>query len=139
MKSSPKLKPIVAAAIVLGVCCLLTAWLACMGLYGAVSYSALRRARDFGICMALGAPRWGVVRMALREGLTHAALGVGGGVLLGTLMLISTAHLVGAMPRVGVGAICLLTASITAVLVLASFGPARLATSVDVSRVLRQS
>jgi ABC-type antimicrobial peptide transport system permease subunit len=77
--------------------------------------------------------------MALREGLMHAALGVGGGVLLGTLMLISAAHVIGAMPRLGIGAICLLTASMTAVLVLASFGPARLATSVDVSRVLRQS
>jgi predicted permease len=127
------------AAIVLGVCCLLTAWLACMGLYGAASYSTLRHARDFGICMALGAPRWRVARMALREGLMHAALGVGGGVLLGTLMLISAAHVIGAMPRLGIGAICLLTASMTAVLVLASFGPARLATSVDVSRVLRQS
>jgi predicted permease len=127
------------AAIVLGVCCLLTGWLACMGLYSAVSYSALRRARDFGICMALGAPPWRVVRMALREGLTHAAVGVGGGVLLGTLMLISTAHVIGAMPHLRVSAICLLAASMTAVLVLASFGPARLATSVDPSHVLRES
>jgi ABC-type antimicrobial peptide transport system permease subunit len=77
--------------------------------------------------------------MALREGLTHAAVGVGGGVLLGTLMLISTAHVIGAMPHLRVSAICLLAASMTAVLVLASFGPARLATSVDPSHVLRES
>jgi ABC-type antimicrobial peptide transport system permease subunit len=109
-----------------------------MGLYGAVSYAALRRARDFGVCMALGAPRWRVVHMALREGLTHAAVGVGGGVLLGTLMLISTAHVVGAMPRLGISAIGLLIASMATVLLLASFGPARLATSVDPSQVLRQ-
>jgi hypothetical protein len=126
------------SAVVLGICCLLTGWLACMGLYGAVSYAALRRARDFGVCMALGAPRWRVVHMALREGLTHAAVGVGGGVLLGTLMLISTAHVVGAMPRLGISAIGLLIASMATVLLLASFGPARLATSVDPSQVLRQ-
>jgi len=49
--------------------------IACVGLYGTVSYNVARRTGEIGIRMALGAQRAGVVRMALREVLVLVAGG----------------------------------------------------------------
>jgi putative ABC transport system permease protein len=43
--------------------------LACLGLYGTLSYSVAIRQREIGLCMALGAPRGQIARQFLREGL----------------------------------------------------------------------
>src|SRR2546423_4829114 len=60
--------------------------IACVGLYGAVSYNVARRTGEIGIRMALGAQRGGVVRMVLREVLALAVVGlaIGMAVALGT-------------------------------------------------------
>jgi predicted permease len=50
--------------------------IACVGLYGTVSYNIARRTVEIGIRMALGAQRGSVVRMVLREVCVLAALGV---------------------------------------------------------------
>ena len=50
--------------------------IACVGLYGAVSYNVARRTGEIGIRMALGAQRGGVVQMVLREVLVLAAVGL---------------------------------------------------------------
>ena len=50
--------------------------LACVGLYGLMSYAVLRRTGEIGLRMALGAPRLQVLRMILRESLTLVCLGV---------------------------------------------------------------
>lgn len=50
--------------------------IACVGLYGAVSYSVERRTSEIGVRMALGAQRGTVVRMILREVLALAAVGL---------------------------------------------------------------
>src|SRR3989449_8881539 len=50
--------------------------IACVGLYGAVSYNVVRRTGEIGIRIALGAQRAGVVRMVLREVLFLVAGGV---------------------------------------------------------------
>jgi putative ABC transport system permease protein len=56
--------------------------LAAVGIYGVMSYSVSRRARELGIRVSLGAGRGEVLRMLLREGfllsLSGVALGMAG-------------------------------------------------------------
>ena len=55
---------------------LLALGIACVGLYGAMSYNVARRTSEIGIRMALGAQRGRVVWMVLREVLLLAAVGL---------------------------------------------------------------
>ena len=49
--------------------------LACLGLYGTISYGISRRVRELGLRMALGADRGSVQRMIMKEALTLVLIG----------------------------------------------------------------
>ena len=55
--------------------------LACLGVFGVVSYGAALRTKEIGIRMALGAPRTSIVRILLRQLTWPTTLGMllGGG------------------------------------------------------------
>jgi ABC-type antimicrobial peptide transport system permease subunit len=51
--------------------------LAMIGLYGVLTFSAERRTKEFGIRLALGAPRWAAGGMILSEALVLSLAGLG--------------------------------------------------------------
>ena len=80
--------PRMAATLLLAIGLLAVA-LACVGLYGMVSYSVTRRTREVGIRLALGAERREVVGMVVKSGL--ALVVVGGVVGLGLAVVAGSA------------------------------------------------
>jgi len=59
---------------------LVAVFLACMGIYGLMSYAVVHRTNEIGIRMALGAQRGQVLRLIMRQGFLLAAAGVAVGV-----------------------------------------------------------
>jgi ABC-type antimicrobial peptide transport system permease subunit len=72
--------------ILLGVFAALALLMACVGIYGVISYLTAQRTHEIGLRMALGAERRHVLQMVLGEGAKMAVLGVGIG-LAGAFVL----------------------------------------------------
>jgi predicted permease len=111
--------------------------LACVGLYGLLGYSVVRRTREIGIRMALGAQRRGVLWMIAGRALRLVAVGVAVGLpaaWVGSRWLRSMLFgLTPTDPGVIAGAIVLLALAG----LLAAYFPARRATRVDPTTALR--
>jgi ABC-type antimicrobial peptide transport system permease subunit len=111
--------------------------LACIGLYGIMSYTVAGRTREYGVRMALGARREDVMRLVLREGMLLVAVGLAVGVplsLAGSRLLHGFLFgLRSSDPLSLIAAIVLLGI----VAALAGFIPARRATRVDPMVALR--
>jgi len=116
---------------------LLALVLACVGLYGLLSYEVSRRTREIGIRMALGAHRETVLKLILRQGLVLAIVGavVGIGVAGGVMRyLASMLYDVRANDPVTMIAVAVL---LTVVALAACYIPARRAMRVDPMVALR--
>lgn len=111
--------------------------LACIGLYGILSYAVARRTNEIGIRLALGAQRGNVVWLVLRE-----ALGlVAGGIVVGLLAAVFATKLAdsllfGLKPNDPLN-LALAALLLLAVATLAGYLPARRATRVDPMMALR--
>jgi ABC-type antimicrobial peptide transport system permease subunit len=116
---------------------LLALLLACLGLYGLLSYDVVRRKREIGIRMALGAEPLEVTRLILGRGikltLAGVILGVSGGLAI-TRVLSSLLFEVKPADLPTYAAVSLLLATVA---LLASYIPASRATKVDPMVALR--
>jgi predicted permease len=111
--------------------------LACIGLYGLLSYEVSRRTREIGIRMALGAQRGGVLRLVVGQGIVLAITGamVGIAVALGvTRYLKSMLYGIHANDPATIAGVAIL---LTLVAVAACYIPARRAMRVDPMVALR--
>lgn len=129
--------PLRAGAWVAGSFAVLSLLLAGLGIYGVMSYATAQRAREIGIRMALGAQAGDVLRLALRQGLALALIGLTlglAGALAVTQLMKSVLYGVSATDAATFGGVTLLLALI---LLLACYVPAQRATRIDPLVALR--
>jgi len=111
--------------------------IACVGLYGSVSYSVARRTSEIGIRMALGAQRAKVIHMVLRE----VSVLAGAGLLVGVATALVASRFVESFlygiqrnDPLSLGAAALVLASAA---FLGAYAPARRASRIDPMLALR--
>ena len=111
--------------------------MAAVGLYGVVASSVAQRTREIGIRVALGASRRRVLWLALREGAAIGIVGlvIGAGIALAVVRLLQSS-LYGVSPTDPLSFLAA-AAALAGVAMLASYLPARRATSVDPLVALR--
>ena len=112
--------------------------MACVGLYGVMSFSVRQRTREIGIHAALGASAGRIVHMFLRQGMRlvawGVAIGLGGSALF---FLLLSKFWFGLALRLDALALGVVTLLLTAVALLACWLPARRAAKVDPMIALR--
>jgi len=105
--------------------------LACLGVYGVISYTVVQRQREIGIRMALGSQKSDVLRMVVGEGLRPALVGVAIGIAVASRLTgVLSSLLFGVKPTdpFTFGAVSLI---LIGVALLGCYIPARRAARVD--------
>src|ERR1044072_5924517 len=124
-------------ALMLGLFAALALLLACVGLYGVISYSVVQRTHEIGVRMALGAQPVDVLQLVIRQGMLLTFVGLVIGIVAGTFVTrVLTGMLFGVTPGgplrfAGVPGLLVIVAF------LACYVPARRATRIDPLIALR--
>jgi predicted permease len=111
--------------------------LACIGIYGVISYSIGQRTRELCIRFALGAQRRDIIRLVLKSGVKLSVIGI----VVGLVIALALSRLLASLlyevktydPLVFIGSVCLLTM----VAVPSIYVPAYRAARIDPIRALR--
>ena len=112
--------------------------IACAGLYGTLAYAVARRTKEIGIRIAIGARRGSVIWMVMREVLVLTALGLLISVPLARGASRFVASFLFEMQPNDPSAIGLALVTLVAAALVASYGPARRAATVNPTTALRQ-
>jgi predicted lysophospholipase L1 biosynthesis ABC-type transport system permease subunit len=116
---------------------LLALAIACVGLYGTMSYAVARRTSEIGIRMALGAPRTVVTWMMLREVLALTAIGLAVGLPAALLASKVVESFLFGITRNDPLAMGTAVATLAAATLIAGYLPARGAARIDPMVALR--
>jgi putative ABC transport system permease protein len=123
--------------LTLGVISTLALILGAVGLYGVLSYVVAERTREIGVRMALGATAEQVRRMVVAQG----ARVVGAGIVIGVLTALASTRAISSLlygvTAVDAATFVAMSASMVLIGMLASYLPARRASSVDPMEALR--
>lgn len=126
----------VSAALVIGLG-VMAFILAAVGLYGSISYGVVRRTREFGIRMALGETQRGIAGSVMRRGAGIALTGATFGFAATVPAALFMQQLLFSVTPFDAASYLLAAGALMAVVITASFLPARRAASVDPSIALR--
>jgi predicted permease len=109
-----------------------------LGLYGILAYSVSERTREIGIRIAVGATKWHVYRMIVRQALTLCVAGIVVGTILAVFLLSLLPETVtGPSDDVALLVYVAVVALLVAVSLFSSYYPARRAANVDPNDCLR--
>ncbi|MEO8372864.1 MAG: ADOP family duplicated permease, partial [Candidatus Solibacter sp.] len=108
-----------------------------IGIYGVISYSVSQRTREIGIRLALGAPLSEVTGMFVRHGLRLSAIGAVAGLAAAFALTRLMKSLLFEVSSADPITYLAVSATLIAAAILASYLPARRATTIDPSEALR--
>ncbi|MGD0134009.1 MAG: ABC transporter permease [Bryobacteraceae bacterium] len=111
--------------------------LACIGLYGVVSYSVLQRSREMGLRMALGAKRTTVIAMVLGQGARLTGVGMAAGLIAALAVTRLMANLLYGVQPTDWITFATVVPLLAAVALAACYVPAHRASRVDPATALR--
>ena len=124
-------------SVLLGLFAALAVILAAIGIYGLISYSVAQRSGEIGIRMALGANRSMVLKMVLAHALSLAARGLLIGLICAAIFTRVLSSVLFAVKPTDPAIFALVLVFLFAVVLLASYIPARRATRVEPVSALR--
>jgi ABC-type antimicrobial peptide transport system permease subunit len=111
--------------------------LAMIGIYGVLAYSVAQRRQELGIRLALGAEKSDIVRMVVKQGIKLTLLGAGIGLMAALALTRVMGSLLYQTGARDLTTFVLSPLAFLAIAMLASYLPARKATSVQPTEALR--
>src|SRR5215469_13600499 len=111
--------------------------LAVVGIYGVLSYLVAQRGKEFGLRLALGAPRGHVLGLVLKQGALLAIVGLGAGLIASLALTRLMSTLLYGIRATDPVTFVVMPAALGAAALAASLLPAHRATKVDPMMTLR--
>lgn len=113
--------------------------LAVVGIYGVLAYSVEQRRHEMAIRLALGAERWDILRLVVRQGLLLALVGIAVGLFAAFLMTKLMSSMLYDVSTRDLTTFALVPLIFLGIALLASYVPARRATKLNPVEALRES